>query len=299
MSDCHKVLRFAMRPAQPTISVIDLTAQLGLSALAQLGAERPVGHGVWPQVALQGATWGPRFDWQRPSSMASLARPSATASLIVVIVGPGSVGLMRAALVMLASMVERPAVYLYLMPNALMEEMALQASAVNTLTHMEVYRLPDSSPQTLWLVLLEQLHQFGFRDAVLSSNDDSLHDHTAMNSNMQQSMDAAMTINGALAVALVDYRSGMCLAQAGGGFNLDLAAAGNTEVVRAKLKTVESLGLRKGIEDILITLADQYHLIRLVPNAQGLFLYLVLDKEKGNLALARFKLTDIERALRV
>lgn len=288
-----------MSSAQPTISVIDLTAQLGLFALAQLGAERPVGHGFWPQVALQGAAWGPRFDWQRPSSVAALVPPSATASLVVVIVGPGSVGLMRAALATLASMVERPAVYVYLMPNALMEEVALQSSAVNSLAHMEVYRLPDSSPQTLWLVLLEQLHQFGFRDAASSSNDGSLHDHTAMNSNLKQSMDAAMTINGALAVALVDYRSGMCLAQAGGGFNLDLAAAGNTEVVRAKLKTVESLGLRKGIEDILITLADQYHLIRLVPNAQGLFLYLVLDKEKGNLALARFKLTDIERSLRV
>ncbi len=288
-----------MSSAQPTISVIDLTAQLGLFALAQLGAERPVGHGFWPQVALQGAAWGPRFDWQRPSSVAALVPPSATASLVVVIVGPGSVGLMRAALATLAGMVERPAVYVYLMPNALMEEVALQSSAVNSLAHMEVYRLPDSSPQTLWLVLLEQLHQFGFRDAASSSNDGSLHDHTAMNSNLKQSMDAAMTINGALAVALVDYRSGMCLAQAGGGFNLDLAAAGNTEVVRAKLKTVESLGLRKGIEDILITLADQYHLIRLVPNAQGLFLYLVLDKEKGNLALARFKLTDIERSLRV
>lgn len=288
-----------MSSTLPTISVIDLTAQLGLFALAQLGAERPGGHGFWPQVALQGATWGPRFDWQRPSSVASLIRPSATASLIVVIVGPGSVGLMRAALVMLASMVERPAVYVYLMPSALMEEVALQSSAVDALARIQIYRLPDSSPQTLWLVLLEQLHQFGFRDAASSSNDDSLHENTAMNSNLKQSMDAAMTINGALAVALVDYRSGMCLAQAGGGFNLDLAAAGNTEVVRAKLKTVESLGLRKGIEDILITLTDQYHLIRLVPNVQGLFLYLVLDKEKGNLALARFKLTDIERSLRV
>ena len=98
---------------------------------------------------------------------------------------------------------------------------------------------------------------------------------------------------------LVDYRSGMCLAQAGSGMNLDLAAAGDTEVVRAKLKTMEMLGLRRGIEDILITLGDQYHLIRLVPNNLGLFLYLVLDKAKGNLALARYKLTDIERSLKV
>ncbi|WP_431266534.1 hypothetical protein ACQ859_12725 [Roseateles chitinivorans] len=118
-------------------------------------------------------------------------------------------------------------------------------------------------------------------------------------SNLKQSMDTAMTIDGALAAALVDHRSGMCLAQAGTVMNLDLAAAGNTQVVRAKLKTMESLGLRKGIEDILITLGDQYHLIRLVPSNVGLFLYLVLDKAKGNLALARYKLTEIERSLQV
>ncbi|WP_431261328.1 hypothetical protein ACQ859_05740 [Roseateles chitinivorans] len=109
----------------------------------------------------------------------------------------------------------------------------------------------------------------------------------------------AMKIDGALSAALVDYRSGMCLAQAGTGVNLDLAAAGNTQVIRAKLQTMESLGLRKGIDDILITLTDQYHLIKLMSNNTGLFLYLVLDKAKGNLALARYKLTDIERALQL
>ncbi|UXH80833.1 hypothetical protein [Roseateles amylovorans] len=120
-----------------------------------------------------------------------------------------------------------------------------------------------------------------------------------MSTNLKQSIESAMSIDGALAAALVDYNSGMCLAQAGSGMNLDLAAAGNTQVVRAKLQTMESLGLRRGIEDILITLSDQYHLIRLVPNNAGLFLYLVLDKNKGNLALARYKLTDIERSLKV
>lgn len=120
-----------------------------------------------------------------------------------------------------------------------------------------------------------------------------------MSTNLKEVLNAAMTIDGATAAALVDYRSGMCLAQAGAGVNLELAAAGNTQVVQAKLKTMEMLGLRKGIEDILITLTDQYHLIRLVPNSPGLFLYLVLDKSKGNLALARYKLTDIERSLRM
>ncbi len=35
---------------------------------------------------------------------------------------------------------------------------------------------------------------------------------------------------------------------------MTVAAAGNTDVVRAKLRTLEMLGLPDGIEDLLITL---------------------------------------------
>ena len=102
-----------------------------------------------------------------------------------------------------------------------------------------------------------------------------------------------------MCAALVDSGSGMLLGSAGSGLDLELAAAGNTEVVRAKLKTMKSLGLQDSIDDILITLGSQYHIIRPVALKEGLFLYLVLDKAKGNLALARYKLTDIERSLKV
>lgn len=113
----------------------------------------------------------------------------------------------------------------------------------------------------------------------------------------------AMEIDGAIGVSLVDYGSGMSLGSLGGGKYLDLeiASAGNTEVVRAKMRTLESLGMQETIDDILITLGRQYHLIRLVRGqaASGLFIYLALDKTKANLALARHHLKRIEGELAI
>lgn len=113
-------------------------------------------------------------------------------------------------------------------------------------------------------------------------------------------MSEAMSIDGATAVALVDYTSGMILAKEGGAnLNLELAAAGNSDVIRAKLKTMSTLKLKTTIEDILITLGDQYHIIRPLSNSKNLFLYLALNRSQANLALARHKLTQIEQDVTV
>jgi hypothetical protein len=122
--------------------------------------------------------------------------------------------------------------------------------------------------------------------------------------NIETALKEAMNIEGALGAALVDWESGMPLGTLGGGkyLDLDLAAAGNTEVVRAKMRTMQSLNLNDSIEDILITLTKQYHLIRPLTNANGvhnLFLYLALDRSKANLALARHQLKRIETDLTV
>jgi hypothetical protein len=117
--------------------------------------------------------------------------------------------------------------------------------------------------------------------------------------NIEVALKEAMSIDGALGACLVDWESGMSLGALGGGkyLDLDVAAAGNTELVRAKMRTMESLRLDDSIEDILVTLGKQYHLVRPLKgakNGQGLFLYLVLDRSKANLALARHRLKRIE-----
>ncbi|MFP4638894.1 MAG: roadblock/LC7 domain-containing protein [Guyparkeria sp.] len=106
-----------------------------------------------------------------------------------------------------------------------------------------------------------------------------------------------MELEGAMCAALVDSESGRILGQQGGGVDIELAAAGNSEVVRAKLKTMRSLDLDDSIHDILITLDKQYHIIRPLAQNEGVFMSLVLDKHHSNLALARRKVQDVESGL--
>ncbi|WP_448482134.1 hypothetical protein [Pseudoxanthomonas mexicana] len=113
------------------------------------------------------------------------------------------------------------------------------------------------------------------------------------------SLNELMTIDGAQAVALVDYESGMLLGEAGSGIDMEVAAAGNTEVIRAKMKTAAALKLNDTIEDILISLGKAYHIMRPVASKPGLFFYVVLDRNKSNLALARRKVLDVESQLSI
>ncbi len=112
-------------------------------------------------------------------------------------------------------------------------------------------------------------------------------------------LDDLTKVDGAMCAALVDSSTGMLLGESGTGLDLEVAAAGNTEVVRAKLKTIKALGLEDGIDDILITLSSQYHVIRPMKSNPEVFLYLVLDRTKANLALARLKVKESDELLEV
>lgn len=91
-----------------------------------------------------------------------------------------------------------------------------------------------------------------------------------------------------LAVAVVETETGMPLASHSNlaDFDIDTAAAYNTEVVKQKLKAIKALNLNQTVQDILLTLTDQLHLIKLSPTGDK-FIYLAVNSRDTNLAVAR------------
>ena len=99
-------------------------------------------------------------------------------------------------------------------------------------------------------------------------------------------------VNGVIATAAVDLESGMTLAAKSNrpDFDLTVASAYNSELVKQKMKIMKALNLKSSLEDILLTLSDQIHVIRLLPGGGG-FIYLAADRGTTNVAILRSSLT--------
>ena len=94
-------------------------------------------------------------------------------------------------------------------------------------------------------------------------------------------------LNGFIGASIVDLDTGMSLASISKypDFDLDVAAAYNSEMVKAKFKTMEALNISGGLEDMLLTLTDQLHLIKFLDD--NMFVYLAVTSAQSNLALMR------------
>ncbi|MBO3738320.1 hypothetical protein J5X75_12380 [Actinoplanes sp. NEAU-H7] len=103
----------------------------------------------------------------------------------------------------------------------------------------------------------------------------------------------AMTIPGAVGASIVDYTTGFPVATTGAAPNEDheAAAAGTAEVVQAanSRSLFVSAVPHDLLEDLIITTAGGYHLLRVVQTEfdSRLVLYVWLDRIRGNLAVAR------------
>ena len=92
---------------------------------------------------------------------------------------------------------------------------------------------------------------------------------------------------GFMAASLVDPESGMTLGLKSVRPDFDLAAASayNSEMVKQKLKIMKELSLKTHLEDMLLTLGDQIHVIKLIGTTA--FIYLAVDRSQCNLAIVR------------
>ena len=95
-------------------------------------------------------------------------------------------------------------------------------------------------------------------------------------------------VTGVIATAVVDLESGMTLAAKSNRpeFDLAVASAYNSELVKQKMKIMRALNLKSSLEDMLLTLSDQFHLIKFLPGGTS-FLYLAADRSGTNLAILR------------
>lgn len=104
-------------------------------------------------------------------------------------------------------------------------------------------------------------------------------------------------VPGFIAASLVDLESGLTLGvySARPDFDLSVASAYNSEIVKAKMKAIKALNLKSTLEDMLLTLSDQIHLIKLV--TPQTFVYFAADKGQTNLAIVRNAVTKHVAAL--
>ena len=119
-----------------------------------------------------------------------------------------------------------------------------------------------------------------------------------MSSPKQIVQDVLTQLPNLLAVAVVDVETGMPLAShaTSTDFDIDTAAAYNTEVVKSKLKAIAALKINQVLQDILLTLTDQLHVLKLTPDGSK-FVYLAVNSRDTNLAQARLVLKSAAAGL--
>ncbi|WP_130735687.1 hypothetical protein [Flavobacterium sp. J27] len=100
--------------------------------------------------------------------------------------------------------------------------------------------------------------------------------------------DLKTNVSGFIAVAVTEVKTGMSYKSLSVSSNFDpeLASAYNLEVVKAKMTAIKALGLKENIEDIMITLSNQIHIISISENGEY-FIYLAVDSSKANLGMSR------------
>ncbi|MEV4681455.1 hypothetical protein [Streptomyces kurssanovii] len=120
----------------------------------------------------------------------------------------------------------------------------------------------------------------------------------------------AMVVPGARGAAIVDWTSGLALGSIGEtpGGDHEATAAETAELARMAAEyptfapeeeTAPDGAKGLPVEDLIVTTRTGYHVVRFVETTfdSSVFLHLWLDRDTGNLALARLRLADLAERL--
>lgn len=115
-----------------------------------------------------------------------------------------------------------------------------------------------------------------------------------------RTLETLVALDGVYACAVVEAPTGFVLARQERNnqpIDLDLAAGASAQVLRAHQHAHRQLGLTSEVDEVITTAGPRHHIMRTMSSLPGLFLFAVLDKQRTNLALARYKLMEAEQAL--
>ena len=114
----------------------------------------------------------------------------------------------------------------------------------------------------------------------------------------QTDISSLKEIDGFIAGCLVDSETGLMMASVGGeDMDLEIAAAANTEVVKAKLGVIKAMELDDQIQDILVILGKQLHLIHPLSTDPYVFIYVALDAKRANREVARWQVQQLDKSI--
>ncbi|ENW6032995.1 CZB domain-containing protein [Salmonella enterica] len=98
-------------------------------------------------------------------------------------------------------------------------------------------------------------------------------------------------------VEFIDLNSGMKLASSGYVKNADIHTECAVRIVKSELKTIKLLEVEDDIQDIIVATDQMYHLLYPCRGIKDVFIYLIADRSRANLALIRRNLADTEANL--
>ena len=116
----------------------------------------------------------------------------------------------------------------------------------------------------------------------------------------KQALARMLTLDGLLGCAVVDSTTGLVLARElreDQPVDIELAAAASAQVLRAHRLAARNMGLSDHIDEVMTSAGARQQVMRTMAHHPDLFLVALLDKQRTNLALARFQLMEVERGL--